>query len=352
LTEIRKAGVVGGGALAAGISQLCLQAGLEVLLVDDSQEALDDTEGLILRGLHRAEQPAAFGLLRKATRLARLEECDLAIECACDAPEAKQDLLCRMDARLEPGKPLCVQTAALPVGIAARMVENPDRVAGIHFLVPASVMELVEVIAGVYTSVGTLAAVTDFVARLGRTAVRCKDSPGFVVSRLARPFYRASLRLLEEGSGTPAGIDAALRAGGVRAGPFEALDFYGLGEDLAVAELIYELLERPERLKPAVLQKEMVARGATGRREGRGFFIYGEGGDKRENPVLRELLPGMGLRPAEPGETLRRVVGEMLREAHALVSEGVAEAKDVDAAARLALHWPKGPFEWEGESKP
>lgn len=351
MTPTGKVGIVGGGSLAGGLAQLCLQAGLEVLLIDDTQDSLDTTEGLILRGLHRAEQPSAFGLLRKATRLNRLEECDLAVECAAEAPEAKLDLLVRMDARLEPGRPLCVQTAALPVGIVARMVENPDRVAGVHFMPPACATPLVEVIAGAHTDEKTMGAALDFAKRLGKTAVRCKDAAGFVVNRLSRPFYRAALRLLEEGRGTPASIDDALRASGLRAGPFEALDFYGLDEELSVWELVYELLGRPARLEPPALLKALLARGASGRKREQGFFVYDDEMPKTVNPLLAELVQGFGRETAEASLVLRRVLDEVLPEARALVADGVASEADVDTAARLALHWPRGPFEWEMELK-
>ena len=334
--------MVGAGPLGAGVAQLCLQSGLEVLLFDDTEGALAEAESRILQGLHRAEQPSVFGLLRKSTRLSRLEECDFAVECAGETPQAKQDMLSRMDARLAPGRGLAVQTEVLPVGMVSRAVENPERVVGMHFFQPVPVAPVVEVIRGAHSTPEVVETALGLVQRFGKAAVLCGDAPGFVVNRLARPYYRAAMRLVEDGKAGPSAVDAALRARGMRNGPFEMLDAVGIDEDLALASLVYELLGRPERLKPASLQEALVARGFCGRRSGGGFYLYGNGRPAGENPAIQDLMAKAG----DAGACIADlVIRETLREAQALVSEGIASREDIDKALRLALFWPKGAFE-------
>ncbi|MFC1679959.1 3-hydroxyacyl-CoA dehydrogenase NAD-binding domain-containing protein [Elusimicrobiota bacterium] len=343
-------GIVGAEGLGAGIAQICVQSGLEVLLVDDTEEILGEAEDRILRGLQRAEQPAAFSLMRKATRLDRLESCDLIVEVGSEAPEAKQDLLRRIDSRVPPSTVLAVQTAALPVHIVARAVENPDRVVGVHFFAPAHIAKLVEVVHYEHASENALRTAMDFVGKLGKIGVRCKDKPGFVVNRVARPLYLTAMRLLEKGGGTPATIDAALRnLGGFPAGPFQMVDFFGLENDFAVSEIVYQLLAQPERLKPARVEEKLLAHGCRGYANRRGFYVYGDNLSGAANPLLEELVEGYGGAPATPPEVLEEVLKAVFAEAHVAAGEGIASKEDIDVAMQAGLHWPKGPFAWERE---
>jgi len=350
--ELRTIGVVGAEQMGAGIAQCCVQAGLEVVLVDDTEEILSAAEDRILRGLQRAEQPAAFSLMRKATRLDRLESCDLVVECGSEAPEAKQDLLRRIDARVRPSSILAVETSALPVHIAARAVENPERVVGMRFFHPPSIAKLIEVIRYEHASDGALDAAFGLARTLGKTPVRCKDSPGFIVNRILRPYYLTAMRLLEQGRGTPLSIDAALREkGGFPAGPFQLVDFFGLVEDFAVSEIVFQLLDQPQRLKPPRVEELLILKEAKGRSCGRGFYLYEDALPGTVNPALRDLLKGYCSDPMEPGAMVDAVLEAVFIEARQVVESGVASRTDVDTAMCLGAHWPKGPFEWEEERK-
>ena len=345
-------GIVGAGDIGAGLAQACVSAGLPVLLIDDADESLGRAEDRILRGLQRAEQSAAFSLLRKATRLQRVEDCDLVVECATEDPAHTQDMLRRIDSRLERGRVLAVQTTAMPVSLVGRAVENPDRLVGLHFLSPVSHMKLVEVVQYQHAEEETVRKAVEFVSRIGKTPVRCKDSPGFIMNRLARPFIHTALRFIEQGRGTPASVDGALRSlGGFPAGPVEMVDFFGLQEDFAVAEIVYQLLGRPERLTPSPLAYALIGRGVLGRRRGRGFYLYGDAPNGTSNPLLKELVPGYDGEPARPEEILAAVLDSVADEARRIVDDGIAGPDDVDAAAKMGLLWPKGPFEWEKERR-
>ena len=267
MTGLSRVGVVGASGVGPPLAQACLQAGLSVVLVDDTSEVLSNAESAVLRGLQRAEQPGAFSLMRTATRLDALEGCDLVVECGTETPQAKQDLLRRIDSWTERSAVIAVETDALPVSFTARYVENPERVVGVHVPPPATIGRLVEVIGYEHAAEASMERALAWVERLGKTAVRTRDKAGFVVNRLQRAWMNAALRILEEGGGTPATLDAAMRSeGGFPAGPFELMDSRGLTEDYSIGETIYELLGRAERLKPSPVHQQLLARGCRGRR--------------------------------------------------------------------------------------
>ncbi|MBI2362308.1 MAG: hypothetical protein HYV15_02855 [Elusimicrobia bacterium] len=343
-------GIVGATGLGPALAQACVQAGMAVVLIDDTDEALCVAEEAVLRGLQRAEQPGAFGLLRKATRLERLEGCDLVVECGSETPQAKQDLLRRIDSRTERSCVIAVETDALPVSFTARFVENPERVVGVHVPPPATIGRMVEIVRYEHASEESLARAQAWAEKLGKRVVRTRDKAGFVVNRLQRAWLLSALRLLESGRGTPAGLDAAFRsAGGFPAGPFETMDARGLLEDMHIGETIYELLGRPERLKPAAVQQKLLARGCRGRRNSRGFYSYGENPPGTVNPLLIELVEGLSRSPMAAPEVAALARSETAAEARAIVAEGVAGPEDVDEAARLGLFWATGPFQWGQE---
>lgn len=351
MTELTHVGIVGATGIGPALAQVCVQAGMSVVLVDDTDEILCRAEESILRGLQRAEQPGAFGLMRKATRLERLEGCDLVVECGSETPQAKQDMLRRIDSRTERSCVIAVETDALPVSFTARYVENPERVVGVHVPPPATIGRLVELVRYEHASEAALDRAQAWAIRLGKRVVRTRDKAGFVVNRLQRAWLSAALRLLEEGRGTPAQLDAALRSqAGFQAGPFETIDARGLLEDLHIGETIYELLGRPERLAPSPIQRKLLARGFRGRRSSRGFYSYGEGPPGTVNPQLSELVPGLGAAPISAADVAAAVRSAVGIEARAVIDEGVAGPDDVEEAARLGLFWPKGPLAWAKEA--
>ncbi len=350
MNGLSQVGIVGASGSGPALAQACVQAGLAVILVDDTDEALCRAEESVLRGLQRAEQPGAFGLLRKATRLERLEGCDLVVECGAETPQAKQDLLRRIDSRTERSTVIAVETDALPVSFTARYVENPERVVGVHVPPPATIGRLLELVCYEHASEESLARAAEWAGRIGKVAVRCRDKAGFIVNRLQRAWFSSAAGLLEAGRGTPAGLDAALRsAGGFQAGPFEMMDARGLSEGYSVGETIYELLGRPARLKPSAVEAALIARGCRGRRNSRGFYAYGENAPGTVNALLEELVPGLGRAPLSAPEVAAAVVAAVVAEARSIVDDGVAGPDDVDAAAKLGLHWPKVPSQWARE---
>jgi 3-hydroxybutyryl-CoA dehydrogenase len=348
--EISTVGVVGAGYMGGGIAQVCVQNGIEVLLFGDTDESLSRAEDQVLRGLHRAEQPAAFSLLRKSTNLSRMEGCDLVIECASYDLEAKRALLRRLDAHLPPTKILAVESASLPIETVSASVENPDRLFGLHFFKPVPVMKAVELIRPTHAAEKFVAPLTNWLQKIGKSPARCKDAPGFIVNRVARPLLLESARLLEAGRGTPVAVDRALvELAGFPMGPFQILDFAGLQEEFIISETIYKMLGSPERLKPSGLEEKMIARGCRGRSNSRGYYVYGDNPPGTMNPLLSELVEGYAARPMAPADIVETVLVAIFREAQELLNEGVANEDDIDEALRLSLAWPKGPFAWRKE---
>lgn len=348
LSSIRTVGVAGAGTMGAGIAQLFVQNDIEVRLYDVSEEILSRGEERVLRGLQRLEKPEAFSLLRKTTNIEMLGSCDLVIEAVVEDLAVKQSIFRRVDAILDPAKILATNTSSLPVSELAKAVENPDRVIGLHFFNPAPIMKLVEVVRAERSSVAAVNLAVELAAKLGKTAVVCKDTPGFIANRVTRPYYLVGQRLLEAGAGTPAEIDQAMKKeGGFRMGPFELMDLIGLDVNLSISTVVFNALGKPARLQPCTVQDKLVSAGCLGRKNSRGFYVYGENPPGTVNPLLEEIVPKMGKKQLGPRDILEKIVLGVIEEARLAADEGVASRSDIDLAMCLGMNWPKGPFAWE-----
>ena len=346
--SVERVGVAGAGTMGAGIAQVAALGGFETLLHDPVAEALGrGIERLRLdlgRGAEKGRWSAeaagrAAGRVRAAPALGDLRGCDLVIEACPEDLELKRSLFRELASVCGEQAVLATNTSSLPVGDIAAAVPGPERVAGMHFFNPPALMRLVEVVAAERTAEPALTAVEDAARRMGREPVRCADSPGFIVNRCNRPFTLESLRVLDEGTATHAQIDAVMRDdGGYRMGPFELMDLIGVDVNLEVARSFYR--QRPEpRWRPHPIQERMVSEGRLGRKAGRGFYDYGEDAPREEPPPL-----------AAPKRraVLERIVSQLANEAAFAAGEGVAAPADIDAAMRLGLNHPRGPFEWVG----
>jgi 3-hydroxybutyryl-CoA dehydrogenase len=224
--------------------------------------------------------------------------------------------------------------------------QSPERALGVHFFNPPVAMRLVELIRTEKTSPEAFRAVFDFALMgLKRTPVEVRDVPGFIVNRVMRPYYVTSQRLAGADASFSAIDESCRTLGGAPMGPFELMDLIGLDTNLAITKSIYEALGRPERFSPPALQQALVDRGSVGRKAGCGFYLYESGKKAGENPEARALLAAGGGQYA-----WGRLRAAIVAEAELVVSEGTAAASDVDVAIKLAMNFPKGPFEWRKES--
>lgn len=267
--------VLGCGTMGAGIAQAALAAGYAVTLYDVSAAALERARERIGAGLGKQGQPDAAGRLQPTTDLARIAGAALVVEAAPEQLDLKRDLLARAGAICPAPSVLASNTSSLPIAALAAACPDPRRVAGLHFFNPVHRMALVEVVRALATDDATVDTLRGFAARLGKTAVLARDTPGFVVNRVARPYYGEALRLLGEGAATIEAIDRALeRAGGFPLGPFALMDLIGVDVNFAVTRSIYEQSFGEPRYRPHQIQQQMTQAGRLGRKTGRGFYDY------------------------------------------------------------------------------
>ena len=348
-------GVVGAGTMGAGIAQVALENGHEVVVHDVDEEAIERGRARIRDGL--ARRAAKLDLdpesidewvdgrladLREAETLATLgAEVDVAIEAALEDLELKREIFRALDAAADPEAILATNTSALSVGAIADVIRFSGRVVGLHFFNPAPVMALVEVVLGPATDPAVADRATALVEGWGKTAVRCTDSPGFIVNRVNRPFTIEALRMLEAGEASVEAVDRAMRAAGYPMGPFELMDHVGLDVNLAAARGVWEGLGRPDRLRPSPIQERLVEAGRRGRKTGEGFYRWRE--DRRGEPADDfAALPPDGLGADEIADRIGLCV---VNEAWHALGDGVATADDIDLALVLGAAHPAGPFE-------
>ena len=360
MTEVARVGVVGAGTMGSGIAQLACLGGYETVIQDPDAAALEAgaervVESLgkgVKRGMWTADEAeAAGGRLEGVADVAGLAGCDLVIEAAPEDLGLKQKLFAELAGACGPEAILASNTSSLPVTAIGAETPNPERVVGMHFFNPPALMELVEVVATASSSAEALEATTEVGRRMGRTPIRAKDSPGFIANRLARPYSLESLRMLSQGVADAPTIDRALRlGGGFKMGPFELIDLIGLDVNLSVAHSFYAQGGEPERWRPSEIQERMVGEGLRGRKNRKGFYDYGEGPHREEDPELGIMAPTLDpaeLERIDPAavEIVPRMVAQIANEMTFALEERVGSPEDMNTAMRLGFNWPLGPLE-------
>jgi 3-hydroxybutyryl-CoA dehydrogenase len=404
---IERVGVVGAGTMGGGIAQLACLGRFETFLHDPVHSALEAggtrLRDALVKGSERGRwsagaAEAAAARLREAPRLEDLAGCDLVIEAAPEDLGLKRKLFERLADACGAEAILATNTSSLSVTAIAAEIQRPQRVCGMHFFNPPALMRLVEVVAGDETSEETLESVTDAARAMGRQPIRAADAIGFVANRCARPFTLEALRLLGDRVASHDQIDRIVRiGGGFRMGPFELMDLVGVDVNFEVAKSFWEQSFHEPRWQPHPIQARMVDAGRHGRKAGRGYYDYGHGAHRPDDPGPPDRDPGwtrnaeaegsvqfaafpsmeeaslveLARRPATtdteagaaetyfrsmgkhvewvgdaPGLVLGRILAQIVNEAHFTVGEGVATREDVDTAMRLGFNWPRGPFEW------
>ncbi len=326
--------VVGAGIMGVGIAQTAAQAGHAVLLFDVREGAAGAAkaklattfDSLVKKG--RLEADAAQDALQRIQVIESPAAATLVVEAIVEQLDAKRALFAQLEALLAPDAVLATNTSSISVTAIANGLRQPGRVVGMHFFNPVPLMKLVEVVSGLQTEADAAASVFELARHWGKMPVHAKSTPGFIVNRIARPYYAETLALLLEQAATPRVLDACLKAGGFRMGPCELMDLIGHDTNLAVTMSVYEANFYDKRYVPSLLQREMVAGGLLGRKSSRGFYSYPDEGAVAAVPVFDA--------PASTHEVTVHgdgVIADALEQvaARALVEQGWGPARERDS---------------------
>lgn len=280
--EINSICVCGAGTMGSGIAQAAAQAGFATLLYELTPVVLNKARENISRNLQslvdkgKMEAAEKESIEKRISYTDDIQNClaDVFIEAIIERTDTKVALFNQL-AELNHSE--CIfasNTSSLSITAIAKNVQRPERVIGMHFFNPATIMKLVEVVNTEYTNEQTTATVVELARQMGKTPVICKDSPGFIVNRVARPYYIEALRLVEEGKVSMEQADAIMEASGFKMGPFKLMDLIGNDVNYAVSCSVYEQLGQPERLKPSYIQEQKVKEGKLGKKSGEGYYKY------------------------------------------------------------------------------
>ena len=345
--------VIGAGSMGSGIAQVAAAAGHPVSLVDAKPGFAAEAVERLRAGLQKRvdagkasqeDADATIGRIEDAVDAAALPECLLVVEAVVEDLGVKKELFGTLAAHQPADTILATNTSSLSVTDVADDIAHPERVVGLHFFNPAQVMRLVEVVRGARTGLDTLDAVTDLVRAWGKTPVQCLSTPGFIVNRVARPFYGEAQRMAAEGLAEPAVIDECVRRAGFKMGPFELTDLIGQDVNLAVVTSVWEQTDRDPRYEPPGYQRELVEAGRFGRKSGSGVYDYPAGAPAVDEAAVAALTGGDVVR-----DPAARTIAMLVNEAYDLVHRGEATPEDVDTAMRLGTGYPRGPIEWGRE---
>lgn len=268
--------------MGSGIAQVFGQNGFQTILYDLNQEMLNKAQHTITRDLLNLVNKNKITEENKADILSRIRfthdindcKAKLVIEAIIEEATAKSELLNKLLVVNDEKTILATNTSSLSVTAIAEKISRPEQFAGMHFFNPATVMKLVEVVQTKFTDQETIDFISSAIIALGKTPVVCKDAPGFIVNRVARPYYLEALHLIEQGIGDYDTIDHLMEASGFKMGPFKLMDLIGNDINYSVSRIVHEALGSPRRLLPSVIQEQKVKEGALGRKTGKGYYEY------------------------------------------------------------------------------
>ena len=349
---MRTIGIIGCGAMGAGIAQVVATAGHTVRLLDQHAGALERAVSGIQNSLRKLAEKgkltsevaeAAGSRLHATADVQDFADCELVIEAIVEDLGVKQQLFRKLEGVVSADCVLASNTSSLSLTSIAAACERPERFVGIHFFNPAPIMQLVEVIPALQTRAGLADEIKALVASWNKLPVLTQDTPGFIVNRVARPFYGEAIRIMEEGIADLATIDWAMtELGGFRMGPFALMDFIGHDVNYRVTESVFAAFFYDPRFKPSFSQKRLFEAGYYGRKSGRGFYNY-----------AADAVPPAPTRDEELGRRIvSRIVAMLINEAVDALALNVASAADLELAMTRGVNYPKGLLAWADEQGP
>lgn len=341
--------VVGSGAMGTGIAQVAATAGHKVLVFDNNKQSMDKSSASLKKILarlvekDRMTQSKVDGIIERITYCHNIEDlskASLIIEAIVENLEVKKNLFGHLELMVDDDAILATNTSSLSIASICAACSKPERVIGIHFFNPAPLMPLVEVIPAVQTSGTTLVEARNLIDSWGKTTVSAKDTPGFIVNRVARPFYGEALRILEEGIADVPTIDWAVKEiGKFRMGPFELMDYIGNDVNYAVTETVFKEFYYDPRYRPAFTQKRMVEAGWLGRKTGRGYYDYSEDA-VNQKPTKDKKLGNY---------IVNRILLMLINEAADALYLNISTRDGIDLAMTKGVNYPKGLLKWADE---
>ena len=339
-------GVLGAGSMGSGIAQIAATQEHSVVLVDLNDEALAKSEASLNKILARlvekekideATSKVIIGRIKFSNKIDDFSDCGVVIEAIIENIAVKQQVFAQLEKVVRKDCILASNTSSLSIASIASACEISDRVIGIHFFNPAPLMPLVEIIPAVQTSEETKNIARALINSWKKVTVLTKDTPGFIVNRVARPFYGEALKIYEEGIADFATIDWAMtELGGFRMGPFTLMDYIGNDINYTVTETVFGAFYNDPRYRPSFTQKRHAEAGWYGRKNGRGFYDYAEGAEKPEPNKDEEL----------GGEIVNRIVVMLINEAVDALFLNIATREDIDLAMTKGVNYPAGLLEW------
>lgn len=342
-------GVLGAGTMGAGIAQVAAQSGHKVVLVDINNDALEKAKNSLTKIMNRLVEKGkwtqdfandAYRRITFSSQTSDFKPCGIVIEAIVENIKIKHAVFTELENIVSADCILASNTSSLSIASIGSVLKHPERVIGIHFFNPAPLMPLVEIIPAVQTNSENTQHARELVDSWKKVTVLAKDTPGFIVNRVARPFYGEALRIYEEGIADFATIDWAMTAlGGFRMGPFTLMDYIGNDVNYTVTETVFEAFYYDPRYKPSFTQKRHSEAGYLGRKSGRGYYNYAEGTPApvpNEDKALGEAI-------------LNRILVMLINEAADALFWNVATKEDIDLAMTKGVNYPKGLLKWADE---
>lgn len=342
-------GVIGSGAMGSGIAQVAATAGHTVLVYDNNANALEKAKTNLKTGLAKLvekqkisseKESSILSNIQFVSELTLLSNCGLVIEAIIEKLEIKKAVFAELEKIVSKSCVLASNTSSLSITSIAAACQLTERVIGIHFFNPATLMPLVEIIPGIATTETCTENCKKLIDSWGKTTVLAKDTPGFIVNRVARPFYSEALRIYEEGIADMPTIDWAMKEiGGFKMGPFELMDLIGHDVNYVVTETVWQQFYYDPKFKPALSQKRLLEAGFLGKKTGRGFYNYADGSFTTEAKKDKTL-----------GATIvNRILAMLINEAADTFYLKIANVQDIDLAMQKGVNYPKGLLKWADE---